>query len=1043
MLILFFLPLGLLAQTKLSGTVTDESGGPLPGASVKIKNQNGGVVTDSRGNFTISITPSSNIITISYTGYLTRELKVTDFSKPIKVSLTSDSRDLDGVVVIGYQSAKRSDLTGSVGSVNAETINKSGAISIDQALQGRIAGVQMTQNTGMPGGGSSIQIRGLSSINSTNEPIYVIDGVVISSGTGNYSTNAFSTINPDDIESIDVLKDASATAIYGAQGANGVIIVTTKKGKVGAPKISVDAKFSVQEIQRYLPVANLREYAQHQNELYALKGYNISDNFADVSKLGSGTNWQKEIFSAAPMQNYNFFLSGGGNNTTYKLSASYLDQGGIATGSGFKRITLSTGLESKIKPWITLGGTMNFNNNTQVVTIADYNLISSAVRQSPSVPATNLDGSYGGPEDPNDQLSNPKALAELQDRGNRNVGIRGNVYVDLKPVKWINYRTEFAANLAQDFSHIFIPTYQLGFVYNSQITNNQTQRFSQNYTWRNLLTINPKINKANSLSLLFGQEVTERTSNYLMGQRYGGSNQLTDLDAGDAITASNAGNTSRFSISSFFGRASYSLLNKYMLTATLRFDGTSNFAAGNKWGTFPSAAFAWKLSEEKFLKNIREISNLKLRLGYGKVGNSNIVPFAYTAMLANVPTIWGTGRLVANVPNPDVTWESTDSYNLGLDVGIMKNRVTFTADAYLKRTNNLLLALSLPSITGTQGQGAAAPPWGNVGSMQNKGFEFALNTINISKKDFQWTSNFTLTLNRNKVLALNTELAQIDKTYQASGGTYIVSRTQVGQSIGMFYGYKAIGRINSSDDLYDSEGKLKIAIPEKQTVSPSGIWVGDLIWEDANKDGVINERDRQFLGSPLPKFTYGFGSNFSYKGFDLSFFFYGVYGNKLLNFLNLITDNPNLAGGNLTRRAALDYAHLTLRDPNGSATDVRNVFVSSGAEGMPRMSADDANANARLSSRFIESGSFLRLQSLNLSYSLPKKWTSAIGFNTAKVYLSGQNLFTISDYFGFDPEVGLTKDQYSTTGQNALLNGLDPGRYPNPRIYSLGFNLSF
>jgi TonB-linked SusC/RagA family outer membrane protein len=1038
LLIAVMLPAWLLAQNTITGKVTDEKGSPLAGAGISLKNKTGGTTTNNSGTFSLQLPAGVTAILVSYVGYFDTELPVNKTTKEVTVKMLPANTKGDDVIVIGYGTQKKSDLTGAIGSVSADVIAKSGVNSIDQVLQGRVAGVQMTQNTGLPGGGSSIQIRGLSSINSTNEPIFVIDGVVISSSTGTYSANAFSSINPADIESIDVLKDASATAIYGAQGANGVIIVTTKKGKAGPPVISVETKFSVQELQKYLPVANLQEYAYHQNAYYGLKGWLISDLFANPALLGKGTNWQKEIFGPAAMQNYNFFLSGANANTSYKFSASYLNQGGVASGSGFQRFTVSSGLESKIKPWMTVGGTMNFNSNKQVVTIADYSLIGSAVRQSPSVPATNLDGSYGGPEDPNDAFVNPKALSELLDRGNRNIGLRGNVYLDLKPVSWISFRTEFAGAVGQDFTHSFEPTYTLGYVTNSQITNIQTQRFNANWTLRNLLNINKRFGKAHSLNALLGQEATLRTSNYLMGQRLGGSNQLHDLDGGDAITASNGGNTSRNSISSYFGRASYAYLNKYLLTATLRFDGTSNFSEGHKWGTFPSAAFAWKISEERFFKSIKNVNSLKLRLGYGKVGNSNIIPFAYTAMLANVPTIWGTGRSLANVPNPDVTWESTNSYNLGVDLAMFNSRIQLTADVYLKKTDNLLLALSLPSITGTQGQGSTTPPWGNVGSLQNKGLELSLSTVNISKKAFQWTSNFTFTLNKNKVLKLNTELAQIDRTYQGGGGTYIASRTKVGESIGMFYGYKAIGRINSSDDLYGADGKLKIAIPEKQTVSPSGIWVGDLIWEDYNTDGVINEKDRQLLGSPLPKFTYGIGNTFSYKGFDLSFFLYGVYGNKVLNFLNILIDNPNIASGNITRRAAVDYAHLSLKDPSGSTTDVKNVYVSSGDPSMPRMSTDDVNANSRLSSRFIESGSFLRLQSLNLAYSLPRSMVSRIGFNTIKVFVSGQNLFTITKYSGFDPEIGLTKDQYTTSGQNALLNGVDPGRYPNPRIYSCG-----
>jgi TonB-linked SusC/RagA family outer membrane protein len=1037
----FFFSISLYAQQLVTGKIFDERGNTLPGATIKTKKGTAVTIADINGAFSIRVPAGERSILISFTGYLSKEVAISGNSSGLKINLLPDTRNLSEVAVIGYQTRKTADLTGAISSINAETIAKSGAITVDQALQGRIAGLQMTENTGLPGGGSSIQIRGLNSINSTNEPIYVIDGVVISSATGTYYQNAFSSLNPADIASIDVLKDASATAIYGAQGANGVIIITTKRGKAGAPQITVDTKFSRQSIPKYLPMADLQAYAIHQNALYTLKGQPINDQFADPSLLGYGTNWQKEIFRPAYLGNYNLSLLGGNENTTYKIAGSYLNQDGIAVGSGFKRVTLNTSIDSKVKSWLKIGTSINLSSTKQVITIADYNLINSAIRQSPSVPARNLDGSFGGPEDPNDQLSNPIALANLLDKGNQNLNAFGNVYLEAKPLSWITYRSEYASSIGETLNHSFTPTYTLGYLFNSQITNNQSQQYNVNWTWRNLLIFDRTIAQSHAFNLMLAEEATQRTSNYLFGQRLGGNNDLRDLDAGDANTASNNGNTSKSGIQSYFGRFSYTYKDRYSLTGTLRFDGSSNFAQGHQWGTFPSAAAFWRISEEKFLKSITAISNLKLRVGYGKVGNSNIIPFAYSAILSNVPTIWGTGHLTANVPNPDVTWETTDSYNIGLDMGFLGDRIQLTADAYVKTTNNLLLALTLPAIAGTQGTNAASPPWGNVGAMQNKGFELSMNTQNIIAKNFTWTSNFVFSLNQNKVLKLNTENAQINSTYQVSGNAIIVTRTQPGQSIGMFYGYKVTGRVNSASDLYDSNGKLKVALPQGLTVSPSGVWVGDLLYDDYNKDGVINEQDRQFLGSPLPKFTYGFGNNFSYKNFDLSFFFNGVYGNKIINFLDISIDDPNQTTGNVSQRAALNWAKIALINPSGSASDINNVYISSGYPNIPRMSGTDPNANSRLSSRYLESGSYLRLQSLNFAYSLPRSLAAKIGLRSLKVYVSGMNLFTITKYSGYDPEVGMVKGQYSASSQNALLNGIDVGRYPSPRIYSMGLSV--
>lgn len=1031
----------------ITGKVLSDSGRVIRGASVIVVGSTTGTSTGEDGKFKIEV-PLYGSIAISAIGYETKLIKIKETAgAPLEIRLTAVSRNLDQIVVIGYGMQRKSDLTGAIGSVNSSTIEKSGVVSIDQVLQGRVAGLQMTQNTGLPGGGSSIQIRGLSSVNSTNEPIFVIDGVIMNSGTGNYSSNAFSSINPADIESIDVLKDASATAIYGAQGANGVIIITTKKGKAGPPRLNFDAKYGVQSLPKYLALTNLREYAQHLNEYYTLKGWGINDYFADPSLLSEGTNWQKEIFRPAKLLNFNLAVSGGNEINTYRMSGNYLKQDGVASGSGFDRITAAVSMDTKIKSWVKLGGAATLSRTTQIITIADWDLINSAVRQSPSVPARNLDGTYGGPEDANDALSNPLALSKLLDKGNKRIGIRGNVYLEIRPLNALSIKTEFATDYGEEMSHTFIPTYKLGNRYNSEITNTQTQRYSSNWSWRNIINYNKVLGQRHTLNAMLGQELTERTYNYLYAKRLGGSNELTDLDAGDATSAENSGNTGRTAFASFFGRMFYSYRNRYMITATLRYDGSSNFSEGHKWGIFPSTAVAWKISDEPFFKTIQStINNLKLRLGYGKVGNSNIRQFAYTANISNVSTIWGNGSLVANVPNPDVTWESTKSYNIGLDMSFLNNRIELVADAYLKRTDNLLLELTLPGITGAQQggpPGSASAPWANVGSLQNKGIELLLNTVNIRKKDFSWTSNFVFTLNRNKIMELNSATAFLNKTYQLSGTTYIVSRTEAGRSIGEFWGYKAVGRINSADDIYDKNGQIKIAIPENQKIDKSnGIWVGDLIWDDYNQDGKINEEDRQYLGSPLSNFTYGFGNTFSYKNFDLYFFFTGSVGNKVLNFLNLAIDNPN-STSNVTKRAGLNYAHLDLIDPNGSATDVYNAYVSSGDPTMPRMSLNDVNSNNRLSSRFVENGSYLRLQNVSMSYTIPRKFYKKWGLHNIKLYVNAQNLYTFTKYSGYDPEVGMTKDQYSSSSQNALLNGVDPGRYPTPRNITMGLTLDF
>ena len=1042
---------GLSQSVTVKGVVKDATGEPVIGASVIEKGTTNGIVTDFDGAFSLSVS-SKATLQVSFIGYKTEEVAVAG-KTTLNIVLKEDTEMLDEVVVVGYGQMKRSDLTGAVTSVSAETIEQMNPTSIDQVLQGRAAGVLMVQNSGMPGGGSSVQIRGLNSINGTNEPIYIIDGVTISGNTGTLTDNALSSINPSDIESMEVLKDASATAIYGAQGANGVIIITTKRGKEGKPRVNFDAQYGIQYLAKELDMANLREYAQHNNEVVGLMGRGRIVEFADPTLLGEGTNWQRAIFRPAAMQNYNLSLSGGTKGTSYKLSAGYLKQDGIAEGSDFDRLTLNTGLDSEVFKWLKIGASLNLSRTTQTTSIADWNLINSAVFQKPSVPVYNLDGSYGSPSETDDNNSqvNALAIAQLVDKNNRKLSVRSNIYATIKPFKWMSYKTEFSSNIGAEEVHSFTPSYYFTSWQKNDYANRQeTMRVNYYWAWRNLINLNFKFNDNHDLNFMLGHEMTETTSNYLYGTRILGSSSLTDLGAGDASTAENNGYTGRSSFLSYFGRVHYSLLDRYMITATMRYDGSSNFAKGNRWGSFPSAALAWRINKEEFLSDVEWLDNLKIRAGYGVVGNSNVASFAYTSILNNTETVWGSGSALSRLPNNDLTWETTKSYNVGLDLNLWGNRVEFIADWYNKRTDDLLIVLTLPGFTGTNGTGSMSAPWGNVGSLENKGFEFTLNTVNISKKDFQWRSSLVFSLNRNKVLSLNTATAEVFKTYQYGGNDKQVTVTRPGYPIGQFYGYKVIGRINSAADLYDENGNIKVALPEegatgkpKAINETNGIWVGDLLFEDVNEDGIINSDDQQIIGNPLPKFTGGFGNTFSYKGFDLNMYFTFSYGNQVMNWLNLTINNPRDYTNNLLKDAALDYARLGLIGPEGSSNNIYNVCVVSGKENMPRISSNDLNEYNRISSNLIEDASYIRLQTLSLSYTFPQKIITKMNLNMLKLYCNVSNLFTLSKYSGYDPEVGMARDQYSNYAQSALLNGFDAGRYPSPRTFTFGINVGF
>lgn len=492
-------------------------------------------------------------------------------------------------------------------------------------------------------------------------------------------------------------------------------------------------------------------------------------------------------------------------------------------------------------------------------------------------------------------------------------------------------------------------------------------------------------------------------------------------------------------MSSFFGRAFYSFDDRYLLTATIRRDGSSKFAKGKRWGWFPSAALAWRASQESFLRDIPWLNNAKLRAGWGMTGNQNVADWATIALLSYKTTPWGIGVLTGNTPAPDLTWETTHSYNLGVDLGFLDNRIELVADVYYKKTKNLLLQVQLPAFLGSKGQGSASNPWDNIGSLENKGFELTLNTTNITNRDFQWTSNLTFSLNRNKVVALDTETATLEKTFQTGSYNHVVTRTVVGQPIAQFWGYKVIGRFDEPTDFYyhDKDGSVKqVAIPAGNTIAESSTWLGDYIFEDVNKDGVIDANDSQFIGNPEPKFTWGFGNTLSWKGIDLTLFFTGAYGNKLLNMTRMNIEDPRVNSNIL--RSSLNYARIGLIDPNGPADDFRNLHIVNADETiMPAVQKSNANNNfTQVSDRFIEDGSYIRLQNISLGYTFPRQWIRKIYLENVRLYMNIQNVHTWTKYKGLDPEVGA---MYG----DALMTGLDYGRYPSPRIYTFGLNVSF
>lgn len=1039
---------------RITGTIKDKSGDPIVGVIVSILGTNKSASSDKNGKYAI-MASKGQILIFSYIGMKKQNITV-GTNRVIDVVLKDDEINLNEVVVnVGYGTMKRSDLTGSVSSITAKSYENSVSTTLDQALQGRVAGLQMAQNSGVPGGGSSIQIRGVSSISNTNEPIYVVDGVIINGKTGDNDVNAIASINPADIESVEILKDASATAIYGAQGANGVIIVTLKKGKEGIPIFNFNTKQGYQEIPKFIDMMNLREYAQQRNDMSDVLGYGRRADFANPSILGEGTNWQKELYSHAPMQTYDISVRGGNRASTYSISAGYLNQDGIVFGAGYKRGTFRVSTDNQVGSWVKMGGSVNVNTDKQETSVSSWSVIGSSLFQAPSIPVRNADGSYGGPTtelDPNNlSYANPVAIALLNQRNRDKFGTRGNMYLNLQPLKWFNFRTEFSGEGNIDNYQEFLPAYQFGQSVKASPDNRHDKTFRTFWSWKNLANFDKTFAKKHRMTLMVGQEMWSRYSDFLSGNRQGGSNELTGLDAGDATIAQNSGNSGKNTMFSIFSRLTYDYAGKYAFTGTIRRDGSSNFAPGHQWGTFPSAAAAWRISEEDFFKPLKDVvNNMKFRLSYGKVGNSNVSAFAYGSNLINVPTAnWGPSFKTGNISNENLSWETTKSWNAGLDLNLFKNRIELIVDAYIKKTDDLLLRLSLPAFTGTGSAypGTAEAPWYNIGAIQNKGVEFTLNTVNISKSEFSWNSALVFTLNRNMVTRMNTETADVPM-YDYSNGNNIVTRTMTGSPVSQFYGYKYVGRINSAADFLkdNGNGTSTVIVPTFKyrkgdiinNTDPaliSSTYIGDLLFADVNGDGIVNDADITNIGNPFPDFTFGFTNNFKYGNFDFSFFLDGAVGAKAFNILRSRTDDPRSSAN--VRKYVANYAKLGYIDGNADNKNIWNVYVLPGSDpDVGRMSVQNTN-NSIFSSRFVEDVTYLRIQNITLGYRFPTKMISKYGLKGLRVYSNLQNVYTFSNYSGYDPLVG------SQSGQSMLRYGVDGGSVPVPRIYTFGLDLNF
>lgn len=1059
-LVLMFLSISMMAQkVPVSGTVSDQTG-PVIGASVIEKGTTNGTMTDNDGHFTLTVSKGA-VIEISSIGYKTQEITVgaqTNFT----VTLSEDNEFLDEVVVVGYGSMKKSDLAGASVSMKESDLKGSIISSLDQSLQGRAAGVTAVTTSGAPGSSSSIRVRGQATINANAEPLYVIDGVIVQGGgntgadfglgdalgNGKVSTiSPLSTINPADIVSMEILKDASATAIYGAQGANGVVLITTKHGKSGEAKFSYDGMVAMSRQAVRLNMMNLREYAQYYNEM--IEEGDIDETnpyYTTPSLLGKGTNWQDEIFRTAWQHQHQLSAQGGSDKVQYYVSGSYMDQQGTIIGSNFNRFSVRTNLDAQLKKWLKLGVNATYAITNDNLKLADSNqgLIYYSLTTIPDIPVYDVNGNYSSTIREGYTSPNPVALAMMDEILLKRKKLSGNIYAELTPIKHITWRTELGFDMGESDANRYKPMIDLGGWVRSQ--NSISYQKNSNYFWqlKNYLTYANQWGK-HSVTAMVGQECWESRWNYLSGSN-------TDLPSDEVHNVALATGTPSISsgfgssaIASFFTRETYNYGDRYLGTYTYRYDGSSNFGPKNRWVGFHSVALAWRFSNEKFFEPVKKvIDNGKLRLGWGQTGNSSIGSYAWGAAITRMPSALGMGFRPSNIPNTSIRWESQEQYNVGLDLGFFNGRLNLTVDAYYKRSDNMLMSMQLPSYMGTQGNGSSKlqAPKGNYGSIENKGLEITLDAHPVQLKNFSWDSNFQISFNKNKLLSLSdTENATL-VGYGQFGDVVCVS--EIGKPLYNFYGYKVEGVYKDLDDIQNSAKPAKY--PSDGVFSRGNtVWVGDIKYKDVDENGIIDERDRTDLGSPLPKFTFGWTNTFRYKNLDLSIFLNGSYGNKVMNYNSLTLTHMNSTWTNqlqsvVSKRARLEPIDPTVVYADGSKwfDHIDNVRVKNPGTKIPHASINDPNDNDRISDRYVEDGSFLRIKNITLGYTFPKALLNKAKIENLRVYVNIQNLYTFTKYTGYDPEVGA-----STQDSTGLTYGLDNGRYPSPAMYSFGLNITF
>ncbi|MFK8273473.1 SusC/RagA family TonB-linked outer membrane protein [Capnocytophaga canimorsus] len=1005
LLMLLWGSLALAQQRTVSGKVTDQSGNPLPNVNILVKGTAHGTATDFEGLYTLNNVNLGDIIEYSYIGFVTQTRKISDNRQKItlNVVLIEDTQELEDVVVVGYGTQKKTDVTGAVASVDYKQLATQPINTVNDALKGRIAGVHVFSNSGAPGGSISVRVRGVGTVNNA-DPLYVVDGV---------PTSDINFLNPNDIASIEVLKDASSSAIYGSRGANGVVLVTTKGGKFNMPsKINIDTYAGVKNLINNWQLTNGAEWYDIQKALNETrtKPINLSLVSRDVS-----TDWLKEISRTAFVSDGNVSFSGGTDKLVYMVAGGFYKEEGTIIGTDYQRITARLKSDYKVKDYLKVGVNINIQSSDAHNSILEGNptvgTINTAIKLEPNFPVW-IDQSKGK-YDYSKFTDFPNPVAQIAYNNDRSEKLRmlANVYAEFELLKDLKFKSSYGWNRTSTDNYSFTPVYEVNV--NQRNLENSIYRYNGRnvyQTWENTFNYTKEIGKHN-ISALYGFTKEKSRYEWVSGSKNNIPNEDKALWFLDAATSGDAakGSASEFTLMSYLGRINYSFDNKYLITASYRADGSSRFSKGNRWGYFPSVALGWRISEENFLKNTEWLSSLKLRAGWGQIGNQSIGTYPYQTtingnaqyryLFGEQEDIW-QGYVVTAMRDKNIKWETVESVNVGFDASFFNGKLDLTFDWFNKDTKDMLLSVPIPLYYGYENG-----PVVNVGKANNKGIELSLNWKNKVSNDFDYNIGFNISTYQNK-------MTSIGNGNPITGGDYkngSATRTEEGESIGFFYGYKTAG-------LFQSQAEIdNWAI--QQGKDNSALQPGDLKFVDVTGDGTVDDKDRTKIGSPDPDFIYGVNLGVNYKGWELNAFVQGSQGNEIFNAMK---------------------THLYQFDETNKHKDMVHSWTPTNTDTqMPRLTAKDKNNTNRASDRFVEDGSYVRLKNVTLAYNLPSHWMEKVKMSQMKLYVSAQNLLTFTKYSGADPEIG------QVSSSNYLSRGVDLGIYPQARTFVMGLKMQF